>query len=419
MAITCRELLQDEYLKGKFSMLAGRDGINNAIMWFYIAGAIKSEGVMPGSGELLFIQNDFFLSSIISQIDYIDNCVRLHVPGMVIVGGVEENEQTGLILNYAEEIGFPVFSVDNPMEVVGITKRLASLLMQDEDETERIRSFMRDIMSDEEVSLSVLLRRGFSCNVNLRSPFFFVSLGCNYGNGTDEELIGSIIRFRDNLDFIFSEIERICSLHRVKLLKYSNEWQSLCFISLDPSDPYKQYERIVCDIDIFLDKYRGGSNLNVVAGYSELGTSAENIKLYCRESERALEFASRSERGMLSIAFNDLGVMRFVAYLPEKEKCELVEQAKAELRPLIEADQNNNTEYVRTYRAYLSSAGTLQDIADSLFIHRNTLLKRLEQIERLLGKNIHSPAVKNEGMNVFFVLDYFGISCEIKSDTVR
>ena len=61
--------------------------------------------------------------------------------------------------------------------------------------------------------------------------------------------------------------------------------------------------------------------------------------------------------------------------------------------------------------------GTLQETADMLYIHRNTLLKRLEQIERLLGRDIHDPAVKNEGMNVFFVLDYFGISCEQREQT--
>ena len=412
MAITCRELLQDEYFKDKVSILAGRSGINNSIMWFYIAGDADRSGAMPGGGELLFVQKSFTETSIIKQIDYIDSCLRRHVPGMVVIGGVESNERTGLMLNYADETGFPVFTVDNPMEMVGITKRLASVLIHDEDETERVRSFMRDLVSDDEMPFSLVLRRGFSCDINLRSPFFFVSLGCNYGSAADDELLGNIIRFRDNLDYIFSELERICSAHSVKLLTYGSEWQAICLIGLDPADPMEQYSSITAEIDEFLKEYSSGSGLRVTAGYSELGRNAERIKIHCRQSERALEFVSKGELHRVSIAFNELGVMRFVGYLSEKEKCELIEHARSELRPLIETDQNNGTEYVRTYRVYLTGKGTLQEAADMLYIHRNTLLKRLEQIEHLLGKDIHDPVVKNEGMNVFFVLDYFGINCE-------
>lgn len=386
-------------------------------MWFYIAGDADSGGAMPGGGELLFAQKSFAMAPIIRQIDYIDSCVMRHVPGMVIIGGVENNERMGLMLNYANETGFPVFAVDNPMEMVGITKHLASMLMRDEDETERVRSFMRELMNDDEMPLSLVLRRGFSCDINLRSPFFFVSLGCNYGIADDDRLLESIIRFRDNLDYIFSELERICSARRVKLLKYGSEWQVICLIGLDPAEPQEQYRFITAEIDAFLTEYGSGSGLKVTAGYSEPGMDAEKIKLYCRQSERALEFVSKGELGRVSMQYGELGVMRFVGYLSEKEKCELIEHARSELRPLMEADQNNGTEYVRTYREYLAAKGTLQETADMLYIHRNTLLKRLEQIERLLGRDIHDPAVKNEGMNVFFVLDYFGISCEHREQT--
>lgn len=118
---------------------------------------------------------------------------------------------------------------------------------------------------------------------------------------------------------------------------------------------------------------------------------------------------SRSETGSISAVFRELGVLRFISCLSEKEKCELIEYAKSELRPLIDSDRNSGTEYVRTYRTYLYSGGALREMADSLFIHRNTLVKRLGQIEALLRRDIHDPAVKHEDMNVFFVLDYFGV----------
>ena len=97
----------------------------------------------------------------------------------------------------------------------------------------------------------------------------------------------------------------------------------------------------------------------------------------------------------MCVSFESLGMMRFIGYLSESEKYELIEQAKQSIRPLTDADQNGG-EYVKTYRMYLGSKGSLRDVADQLYIHQNTLLKRLEKIQRLLDKDIHDPFVKNE-----------------------
>ncbi|MGN0182683.1 MAG: helix-turn-helix domain-containing protein [Candidatus Ornithomonoglobus sp.] len=407
MPITCETLLNNENFCGKFHILAGQNNLNNIIMWFYIATDTSPSTMMPGGGELLFINQSFTRTPMISQINYIDYCVKNHVPGMVIVGTVENDDRTGLMINYADEVGFPVLCIDNPMEVVGMTKSLAYLIIQEENEAERNRSFMKEIISDDKVPLSVILRRGFLCDINLHNPFFFISIGCGHRIEPENEVLDSIIRFRDNMGYIVSEIEMICRCDNAKILKYSSEWQSLCLIGIQSSE---QFNGLRANIDKFLEDYRKNSQVKVSAGYSDVCTNPEDIKTFYRQSERALEFVSKSELENISVEFKELGIMRFISCLSEKEKCELIECARNELKPLMESDKNNQTDYMRTYRIYLCSSGSLQQMADSLYIHRNTLLKRLNQIEKLLGKDIHDPAVRHEGINLFFVLDYFGIS---------
>ncbi|MDY2628254.1 MAG: helix-turn-helix domain-containing protein [Lachnospiraceae bacterium] len=97
------------------------------------------------------------------------------------------------------------------------------------------------------------------------------------------------------------------------------------------------------------------------------------------------------------------------AFMAEAEK-ELIGFAERELNALIEYDRKNGTGYLKTYRQYLYSDGNLTETSDALYIHRNTLIKRLKKIEILLEKDIRDPFVKTEGINAFFVLDYYGTS---------
>lgn len=102
--------------------------------------------------------------------------------------------------------------------------------------------------------------------------------------------------------------------------------------------------------------------------------------------------------------------MHFISRLPAEAEKELIGFAERELNALIEYDRKNGTGYLKTYRQYLYSDGNLTETSDALYIHRNTLIKRLKKIEILLEKDIRDPFVKTEGINAFFVLDYYGTS---------
>ncbi len=61
---------------------------------------------------------------------------------------------------------------------------------------------------------------------------------------------------------------------------------------------------------------------------------------------------------------------------------------------LQENDRKKNTEYVRTLDVYLLNETHISQTAEALFIHRSSLLKRLDKIQRLLGENLDDPSVR-------------------------
>ena len=58
---------------------------------------------------------------------------------------------------------------------------------------------------------------------------------------------------------------------------------------------------------------------------------------------------------------------------------------------LLDYDRKNGTELVRTLETYFATGQSKQRTAKALYIHRQTLYYRLEQISALLGDNWNAP----------------------------
>lgn len=61
---------------------------------------------------------------------------------------------------------------------------------------------------------------------------------------------------------------------------------------------------------------------------------------------------------------------------------------------LADHDRDRGTEYVKTLNLYLRNEMSITKTADALFIHRSSLMKRLDKIQRILGNDLNDPDVR-------------------------
>jgi DNA-binding PucR family transcriptional regulator len=66
----------------------------------------------------------------------------------------------------------------------------------------------------------------------------------------------------------------------------------------------------------------------------------------------------------------------------------LADIARRSVAPLLEYDARRHTHLLDTLRALLDNHFAIQPTAETLFIHRNTLQKRMRRIETLLGVDL-------------------------------
>jgi hypothetical protein len=86
--------------------------------------------------------------------------------------------------------------------------------------------------------------------------------------------------------------------------------------------------------------------------------------------------------GLLPETFGDAVAQMFVAMGPDR----LADFVRSTLRDLLRFEHN---ELLQTLWVYLEADHALHHAAERLHVHRNTLLYRLHQIERLTGRSLH------------------------------
>lgn len=58
------------------------------------------------------------------------------------------------------------------------------------------------------------------------------------------------------------------------------------------------------------------------------------------------------------------------------------------LQPLLDFDERHGAGLVETLRAYLEDDGSVAQVAERFYVHRNTVRYRLNQIEKLTGRTL-------------------------------
>ena len=104
------------------------------------------------------------------------------------------------------------------------------------------------------------------------------------------------------------------------------------------------------------------------------------------EAERAARIGRQFLGGNQTIAFDDLGVYRVIARVEDRETLEAF--CREYLGTLEEYDAKHDAELVETLEGFFACNGNHARAADTLHLHRNTLLYRLDRIQALTGRDL-------------------------------
>lgn len=113
-------------------------------------------------------------------------------------------------------------------------------------------------------------------------------------------------------------------------------------------------------------------------GVHQLWESHEQAKLIVEKLNKT------NTRSILD--YDDLGLYRLLSF--DGIQGELIEFCKDTIKPLIDYDNVNNSELVKTLKTYFQCNGNMKKISQKMYVHYNTIIYRLQKIKGITGLDL-------------------------------
>ena len=182
-------------------------------------------------------------------------------------------------------------------------------------------------------------------------------------------------------------------------INYLNQYNRQAFIiSADNTEEKDILNTIRTIYNIFIKENK---HVHVRIGIGEIAQGLEGLKKSYDQSRIARKTINKS--GVMF--YKELGIYQLLFYIDDTSKID--DYVKEILNPLLIYDKKNNQNLIDTLREYLKCGQNVSQASQNLYIHRNTMIKRVEKIEELIGCSIKNAEVTNQLYNAVKIYDLF------------
>ncbi len=134
-----------------------------------------------------------------------------------------------------------------------------------------------------------------------------------------------------------------------------------------------------------VERLYADGQLSVSFGLGHVFANALDLGLSYKEALLALQAGRRMNRSRCVLSYQSMDIGRLLRMLPNEELERFYLEAFHEL--LTKAGEEAG-ELLRTLKAYYNHHCSLVETSRALFVHRNTVIYRLEKCEKLLGRKL-------------------------------
>lgn len=224
-------------------------------------------------------------------------------------------------------------------------------------------SFIKDIISDN-IMLGDIYMRAKELRVVADVPRgVFVIRSLKKGESVPTDIIQTQFPDRQN-DFVLSVGEG-----DVVLIRQMAEGSGV-----------KELNKIAVGME---ESLRAGSDSTVVVGIGTIATHLRDLAKSYKEAQIAIEVGKVFDTEKYVINYENLGIGRLIYQLPTT-LCEMFLQEVFKKNPIDALDK----ETLFTIHKFFENNLNVSETARKLFVHRNTLVYRLEKIKKLTGLDL-------------------------------
>jgi len=146
---------------------------------------------------------------------------------------------------------------------------------------------------------------------------------------------------------------------------------------------------------------------NLFAALSHDFNDITNLSHYFQQSVKGIEIGMHYKKNMYFYLYENLVISHMLEIC--KEKINIMDFCHPTTRRLYEYDQLNGTEYLKTLEVYIYSGKSIQNSAELLFIHRNTMYHRVIKLKEDFGIDFDNWRLHSQLIISLVIFAYLGL----------
>lgn len=371
MGFTIEDMLTLTGDRYQMSLIGGNNGWANSISWVLMLEDFtilrnfmgKELAVTTGIG----FDNEDKLLALVRDLN------RHHAAGLIVNTGFYIHEIPGSVISLCDELDLPLLTVPWEILISEMIKDLSvRIFLQGMTDEQIIGAFIKAIGSPD---MATAARQDLLQYFDVDGDFQIILMHMP-GLDTMDTVERKRIGYR--MELYLENVTHNCSFF----------YYDACFVLICNNLPPDITGQVIRDFEKRMSLRMPEGRISI--GVSSRMKDLDQLHVAYRRAKAALQMAITT--GSKRVQFEDMGIYRLLYLVPDKAL--LREMSRDLLKPLLDYDAKHQSQLLETLENYIRLDGSFQAMSELMFVHRNTLMYRVNKIKKLLGMDLTSSEDK-------------------------
>ncbi len=380
MGFTIQDMMIASEERYRMKYLAGKDGWSNSISWVHLVE--DTTIIRHFWGKELAVTTGLGFPTQEAIMELASHLVQRHAAGLIVNTGNYIEELPDSLLAYCEENHLPLLTVPWEIHLSDMMKDFSIRIFVQESTDEEVVNAL--IAAVEQPDNQDAYRKKLLPHFDVDGTFQVMLIA---SEGLDSMDTVDRRRLSYRLQMYLEQITHNGSFF------YYNSFFVLVVNAI------RQELLIELGEGMLNRAHKRMPDRPFYVGIGSLVTDIENLAVSYRRAEAAARMAMRTKTTLLQ--FDGMGMYRLLYSCTDTGL--LAQIQRDTLSVLEEHDRRHHSNYVETLQSYLEFDGSIQAMAQNMFTHRNTIIYRMNNIRKLLGTELATPAERLPYQIAFYI----------------
>lgn len=388
----CKDLFKLPSLS-KMKIIAGNKGLHKIIRWSYKAESIHLAKWVHG-GELLIVSKMVIHEKDFNLYNFLKEAISLNISGALLLIGPNYIEQIPQsVIDLSNQKHFPLFLIPWDTPLVDIFEELGHAIASINLINDKHKDLLFSIIFNTNLSLDYLKYQSQEVNFPFDGYLQFFEINFLLLQSKNAIILNDVDK-----DTICQFIHTLFENEHIPILSSSYTKNIIALINVNNTSLNTLNTLFPQILNYIKENY---PNYIVNIGIGTRQKSLEKYKLSYEQASKCINLAIKQKQKNMIYYYEQLGLYQL--FYDINNKTLLENFVHNILYSLIAYDKKYNTNLIQTLEVYLNKNCNLNQTAETLFIHRNTIKYRLQRIEEITNTSLDDAFTRLNFFNAILI----------------